>query len=199
MPLDPLVMPPEPPSCLTTKHQNGNSFVSSNTALSSAASRTLIFSFPFLGDQDHEKEDCPAEHNYPNGSDFRDDVQSFADSHLRLLLNTTTTTTTAKTNNSRSPGMFNILSNYEAALQTIDAKGFCCTSEPGAKHQHPAARQQSVTCGGLLVQRIPDQQPKMHNRRVPIRRTCDVSMAAFLRRDLEVELVILRTNPACLG
>ena len=49
-----------------------------------------------------------------------------------------------------------------------------------------------------LIQRIPDQHPKMDNRRLPIRRSCDVSMAVLFRRDLEVELVVLRTNPTRL-
>ncbi len=52
--------------------------------------------------------------------------------------------------------------------------------------------------GVLLIQRIPDQHPKMHNGSLSIRCSCDVSMAALLCRDLEVELVLLRTNPASL-
>ena len=36
--------------------------------------------------------------------------------------------------------MFNIMSDYEAALQTIPAEGFYCTSEVGAKCQHPDNR-----------------------------------------------------------
>jgi len=31
----------------------------------------------------------------------------------------------------------------------------------------------------LLVQRIPDQHPKIDNRRLPIRRTCDVPLAVI--------------------
>ncbi len=39
---------------------------------------------------------------------------------------------------------------------------------------------------------VPDQPAEIDNRRLPIRRTCDVSMAVLLCRDHEVELAISR-------
>ena len=51
---------------------------------------------------------------------------------------------------------------------------------------------------GSLIQRIPDQHSVSDNRLLSIRRTCDVSLAVLLCRNLEVKLVVLRTNPARL-
>ncbi len=50
----------------------------------------------------------------------------------------------------------------------------------------------------LLIQRIPDQLPEIDNRLFSIRRACDVSMPVLFCRDLEVELLVLRANPAGL-
>ncbi|MCH8853628.1 MAG: hypothetical protein IID41_13395 [Planctomycetes bacterium] len=128
-----------------------------------AGRRTLIFSFALREQQNnnnrHARDDnCPSDcilcdviHKTVNTSRYPVIETDLHDHHFRLLIIKMTTPTTAKAtakiNNSHGPGiqaiMFNILSDYEAALQTIDAEGFYCTSEAGAKCQHPAARLRS--------------------------------------------------------